>query len=236
MNRSLLLIGVLALAGASRASAATLTFDSRGNWTALVTSLINFDGGTQTVGQVTNFNTSAGLVLTDLQIVGYNVVTAGTSYDLQRANASGAQPWYQWNSGTIFRTGDKTASNTVFARITFPNPVSAFGFNFGSGGGANASVTIAASGLAPINVSTLANPNFAFWGVLSDTQTFTFADIYINDTGRYLVLDDIAQGAYSTTAPPEEVAEPGTILQLLMGGLLLAFARRRFGTREGHAA
>jgi hypothetical protein len=238
MNRNLLNIGMLALAAASQASALTLTFDDRGNWTSQVTSLVNFDGGPQTVGTASPFNTFAGLAATDLQIIGFNI-TSGTSYDLTRANANGTQPWFQWDSGTILRTGDKTAGNTVFARLVFPNPVSAFGFNFGSSGGGNSSVTIAASGLDPLNVTTLAGNNFAFWGVASDTQTFTTVDIFINDSNRYLVLDDIAQGTYNVAPPPpgpEDVAEPGTILQLAMGGMLLALARRRFGSNEGHAA
>lgn len=241
MNRYKLTTGVLALAMASQASALTLTFNDRGNWTSQVTSLVNFDGGTQSAGGFTAYNTSAGLALTDLQIVGFNITT-GTSYELQKVNASAAQTWYQWGSGTILRTGDRTASNTIFARLTFTNPVSAFGFNYGSSAGGNSSITVAAGGLAPANVTSAAGQNFAFWGVISNAQTFTTADIIINDAGRYLVLDDIARGNANLSSPsppppgPEEVAEPGTILQLAMGGLLLAFARRRFGWNDGQAA
>jgi hypothetical protein len=236
MHRNAITIGLLALGAASQLSALTLTFTDRGTWASQVTSLTNFDGGTQAVGTSSGFYTSAGLALTDLQIVGYNV-NGGTSYDLQRANANGVQPWYNWNSGAIIRSGDKIASNTVFARITFTNPVSAFGFNFGAGGtGGAASVTVSAGGLAPVNVSTTPQPAFAFWGVASNSQTFTFADVYINDTGRYLVLDDIAHASYSAAAAPEDVAEPGTLLQIALGGILLAMARRKFSFISGQAA
>ncbi|MFN0106405.1 MAG: hypothetical protein ACKV2U_30480 [Bryobacteraceae bacterium] len=232
MKSSILTFAMLALAAAGPATALTLTFNDRGNWTSQVTGMTNFDSGTQAVNTVTTFNTSAGLTLTDLQIVGNTVnPVTGTAYDLQRVN-TGASPtfYYQWNSGSVLRTGDKTATNTVFARISFTNAVSAFGFSFGAGGasGAPGGVTIAAGGLAPVTVSSLQQPNLAFWGVASDSQAFTFADIYINDTNRYLVLDDIAQGGYLAPPPPTETAEPGTLLQLAMGLGLLAMVRRKF--------
>jgi len=231
MKRSILTIGLLSLAAIGQMQAITLTYDDRAEWLAQVSNLSNFDGGTQTAGGFTNFNTSAGLITTDLQIVGFNVTT-GTGYDLTRVNANGSQTWYQWGSGTILRSADKTASNTVYARITFPEAVSAFGFDFGAGGssGVPGSVTIAPDGMTSITLNSLQQPAFAFFGVASDTQTFTFADIYINDTGRYLVLDNIAQGEYQTTpeTPMSETAEPATLVQLAMGGGLLALSRGRF--------
>lgn len=244
MNRNLLFIGVLALAAASQASALTLTFDDRGNWTSQVTSLVNFNSCGTPPCAATNFG-SGGLVYGDLQVLGFVVITEpfNTGYGLNRTTASA--PWFQWGlggtgAGSILYTDNKLASNTVFARLNFANPVSAFGFNFGAGGnsGAPGSVTIAPAGFAPINVTTAQGPTFSFWGLVSDSQTFTTVDIFINSDNRYLVLDDIAQGTFNSGPPPpgpEEVAEPGTILQLAMGGLLLAFARRRFGSSEGHA-
>ena len=246
MNRKLLFFGVLGLAMASPASALTIPFDNRGNWESQVTSLVNFDGGSQTVGTSSSV-VNGGVFSTNLQINGYGV-DINSPMNLIRANAGPGETYYNWGSGTIIRTQDKTPINTVFARISFSTPVSAFGFNFGVGGcqtyfngcfpGAAASVTIVPSGLSAVPIDTVEGTNFAFWGVVSDTQTFTFADIYINDVNRYIVLDNIAQGNFNAAPPPpgpEEVAEPGTILQIAMGGLLLAFARRRFISSDGHA-
>jgi len=246
MYRRLLAIGAFALAAAGQASALTLTFDDRGNWTSQVTSLLNFDGGSQAVG-TSNTIVNGGLFSTNLQINGYGI-DLNDPMGLIRANAGVGQNYYNWGTGAIIRTQDKTPTNSVFARISFPTPVSAFGFSYGAGGcqsyfagcfpGAAASITITPSGMAPVPITTTggngsSTSGLAFWGVVSDTQTFTFADIVINDANRYVVLDDIAQGSFNVAPPPpgpEEVAEPGTILQLLMGGGLLLFARRRFGT------
>lgn len=235
MYRKLLLSGLLLAAGALPAAALTLTFDDRTQWDDAVDLLSNFDGGTQTAGTATGFNTSGGLIVTDLQIVGYNITT-GLSYELTRANANASQTWYDWGSGTIIRTADKTATNTVYARIIFLNPVNAFGFDFGVGGsgGAPGSVTITAEGLAPVNVTSNQQPQFAFWGVASDSMVFSYVDIQINDVNRYVILDNIARALYTGSSEPppgpteSETAEPGTLIHLLMGTGLVAFARRRF--------
>ncbi|MBI2689527.1 MAG: hypothetical protein HYX27_24735 [Acidobacteria bacterium] len=230
MNRSVLLIGALAMAAACPLAASTLTFSDRPTWLSQVTNLTNLSGGPEAAGGLTSYNNSAGLISTDLQIVGYNITT-GTVFDLQTVTANASQTWYQWGSGSIIRTGVKENNNTIFARITFTNPVSAFGFNVGAGGnsGAPASVTISPAGLSPVTISTNQQPSFAFFGVTSNTQTFTFADIFINDTGRYLILDDVSTGTLNSGTPPPvtETAEPGTLLQVAMGAALVATARRR---------
>ena len=236
MKRSLLSLTILVLAAAAPASATTLDFSDRTAWAAMVTNLSNFDGGTQAAGTSTTMP-NGGLFSTNLQINGFGA-DIFTPLDLIRANANASTSYYNWNSGTIIRTQDKTPTNTVFARISFTTPVSAFGFNYGVGGcqtyfpgclpGAAASITISPGGLPTVNINTVQGNTLAFWGVVSDSQTFTFADIYINDPNRYIVIDDIAQGSYETAPPPSEVAEPGTILQLAMGAGLLALARRRF--------
>jgi hypothetical protein len=243
MQRILISFGALALITATPAAAGTLTYSDRTQWTTLVTGLSNFDSGTQTIGTNTNFGVG-GLVFTSLQIQGVNIVSLSplnTQYSLLRVNAGASESYYNWNSGAVLRTVDKTATNTVFARLNFATPISAFGFNYGVGGcqtyfvgctpGAAASVTISPGGMTPININTSQGNTMAFWGVVSDTQTFTFADIYINDTNRYIVLDDIAMASYSTEPPPAETAEPGTLLQIAMGAGLLALARRRFQTQ-----
>lgn len=239
MQRIILSLSMLALTAAAPVMAGTLTFTDRTQWATLISGLSNFDSGTQAIGTTSNFGVG-GLVFTNLQIQGVNIVSVdplNTLYSLTRVNANASQSYYNWNSGAVLRTDDKTATNTVFARLTFPTPVNAFGFNYGVGGcqtyfvgctpGAAASITISPNGLTPVNINTSQGNTMAFWGVLSDTQTFTFADIYINDTNRYIVLDDIAQGAYSTAPPPAETAEPGTLLQIATGTVLLALARRR---------
>lgn len=243
MQRILISLGALALIAATPAAAGTLTYSDRIQWNTLVSGLSNFDSGTQTIGTSNNFGVG-GLVFTNLQVQGVNIVSIdplNTIYSLTRANAGPAQSYYNWNSGAILHTADKTPTNLVFARLTFPTAVSAFGFNYGVGGcqtyfngctpGAAASITISPGGMAPVNINTSQGNTMAFWGVVSDTQTFTFADIYINDPNRYIVLDDIAQGSYSVAPPPAETAEPGTLLQIAMGAGMLALARRRFQTQ-----
>ena len=236
MKRSRIALGLLTLAAAANLSAGTVEFTNRLNWEAQVNILSNFSGSVITPGNFIAYNTSTGLVLTDLQLgfVGFSI-NGGTSYTLEQVNASAAQPWFNWNTGTILRSGDRTAFNTVKIQVNFDNPVNAFGFNFGTNV-AGAGVTIAPNGYTPVDVTTLTKPNWNFFGVTSDTQTFSSVDIFVNDPGAYLVLDDIARGDYSGEPPTAETAEPGTLLQLVMGSGLLAFARRRFsGNSEGQS-
>ena len=244
MNHTLLTAGLLAVAAASQAFAGTLTFTDRGTWISQITGLTNFDGGTQAAGTSLSI-ANGGLFSTNLQINGYGI-DINSPLNLIRANAGPSSTYYNWGTGTIITTQDKTAVNTIFARISFPSPVSAFGFNYGAGGcqtyfagctpGAAAGVTIKPSGLADVNITTVANAPLAFWGVVSDTQTFTFADIYIADTNRYIVLDDIARGSFNVVPPPAETAEPGTLLQLALGAVILAVARRKFGSAQTQTA
>ena len=82
------------------------------------------------------------------------------------------------------------------------------------------------------NVVAQARPNFQFFGVASDTLTFTTVQIFLNTTDRYLVIDDISRGDYFSTPPPPppvETVEPGTLLQLALGSGLMAIARQRLG-------
>jgi hypothetical protein len=227
MNRIGILAGVIFLIGGSTANAVTLSYTDRATWEAQVSSLFTFDSGTQAVGTATGFYTSAGLAIPELQIVGYN----NASYDLTRVNASASQTWYQWGSGAMLRTADKTASNTVFIRINFPTPVNAFGFNYGVGGsgGAPGNVTIAPQGLVSVDTVSSQQPAWKFYGVVSDTLTFSYVDIYANDTNRYLLLDDISKAVYSPQqVPTTETLEAGTWLQVMIGGLLLYTGRRRW--------
>ena len=244
MNRAFLTAGLLAVAAASQVSALTLTFTDRGTWTSQITGLTNFDGGTQAAGTSLSI-ANGGLFSTNLQINGYGI-NLSSPLNLIRANAGPSSTYYNWGTGTIITTQDKTAGNTVFARISFASPVSAFGFNYGAGGcptyfagctpGSAASVTISPGGLASQNITTVANSPLNFWGVVSDSQTFTFADIFINTDTRYLVLDDIAQGSFNAPPPPSETAEPGTLLQIGLAAVLFAFARRKFSSAQSQTA
>lgn len=230
MKQSLITFGLFVIAGSGMMNATTITYSDRATWTSAVTVLSNFDSGSgTTVGGYTAFNTSAGLIVTDLQIIGYN----NAGYDLTRNNASATQPWFDWGTGAILRTGDKTATNTVYARINFTTPVSAFGFDFGSPGGSR-SVTVDPDGLSSSTVNTLLKSSgFTFWGVASDTQTFSFVNIYLNTANDHLALDNISRGSYAAAEPPPaETAEPGTLLLFTMGASLIAFARYKSGAQQ----
>jgi hypothetical protein len=248
MNRSTILIGLLALAVAGPVAATTATFSNRADWLAQVSGVSNFDSGSQTVGTAATIG-NGGLFDVNLQINGYGV-DINDPLALMRANAGVGQNYYNWGTGAIIRTVDKTASNSVFARISFAAPVSAFGFEYGLGGcpayfngcypGAAGTLTFRLGGDAPFNVSTVQQSStvpgsLAFWGILSDTQTFSYIDVFVNDTNRYLVLDNIAQGSVAAPPPPpptSETAEPGTLLQLALGGGMLLLARRRFSGQD----
>jgi hypothetical protein len=238
-------MGLLTLALGIPASAGVITYSDRPTWIAQITSLSNFDSGT---GPSQNFGLG-GLFFGNLQVDGYTIITStgAVGNNITRINPTG-QSYYNWNgAGTILRTDDLVSNTTVFARLTFASPVSAFGFNYGSGGcatffagclpGPAGNFTISVGGLTPINVTTPASNTLSFFGVTSDTQTFTMADIYINDLNRYVVLDDIAQGSYSVAPPPpppSDVAEPGTLIQIGLASVMLALARRRFAGDQEH--
>lgn len=225
MKRSIFALGLLTLAAAANLSAGTLEFSNRANWAAQVNILSNFSGTVTTPGGFVNYNDLTGLVLTDLQMT-------ITSINLQQVNASGSQTYYDWGSGAILRSGSKTDSDTGKILVTFSSPVNAFGFNFGGSGTDASHITITPNGYTSVDVNTLARPTWNFFGIVSDTQTFSSVEISITDPNRYVMLDDIARADYSpgppAEPPPSEIAEPGTLLQLLMGSGLLVLGRQRF--------
>ena len=233
MKRTLFGSGLLALAASISLHATTLTFTDQAQWSAQVINLTNFDGGSLSPGQFQVYGTSGGLVVADLQILGLMATNGNPWYDLVMINAGPTQPYYDWGSGTILRSGDRAANITAAVRLNFSTPVSAFGFNYGGGGG-DTSITIAPVGMTPIDAVALARPNYRFFGVVSDSQTFTSVNIIVNTMDRYLVLDNIARGSYNPPAappppPPTETVEPGTLLQLALGSGLMALARQRVG-------
>lgn len=239
-------IGIITLGFTMALSAATVTYTNRSAWLSNVTLLSNYDGGAASgspginsgvPGTVDTFTGASGLILTDLQIQGFYGSNTEISRVTPDSNAS-VGPWYQFGSGSFLRTQDKIGSNLTFARITFITPVNSYGFNFGAGGSHNGgatyggpgSITIAPQGLTSTTVTTNGMPNWDFFGVTSDSQTFSYVDIIINDTNRWVALDDIARGDFSAPAPPPtETLEPGTFLQLGLGGMLMMLARRRLG-------
>lgn len=239
-------IGCVVLSLTMALSAATVTYTNRSAWLSNVTLLSNYSGGAAagspgigagTPGTVDVFNSSAGLILTDLQIVGYY----GSLYEVGRVTPdsnTSVGPWYQFGSGQFLRSQDKVGSNLTYLRVNFTGPVNSYGFNYAAGGSHNGgatfggpgSITIAPQGLSSSTVTTTGIPTWNFFGVTSDTATFSYVDIIINDSGRWVALDDIARGNFSAPEPPpSETLEPGTLVQMSLGGVLLLLARRRFG-------
>lgn len=235
--------GLMALSVSAAISAATVTYTDRSAWLSNVTLLTNYDGGAAagspgigagTPGGVDSFGTG-GIILTDLQINGFS----GGGNQVLRVTPSltpSSDPWYQFGSGSFLRSLDKTNATATYLRVTFTGPVNSFGVNFAAGGspsggsfGGPGSMTIAPQGLSSSTVTTTGIPTWNFYGVTSDTQTFSYVDIIINDTSRWVAVDDIARGNFSSSEPPpSETFEPGTFLQMGLGGLLLLMARRRF--------
>lgn len=237
--------GLLALSLIASLSAATVTYTDRSTWLSNVTLLSNYNGGAGAgspgigagvPGTVDTFG-SGGIILTDLQINGFSGVGNAVLRVTPDSNPS-VGPWYQFGSGSFLRSLDKTGATPTYLRVTFSAPVNSFGFNFAAGGSHNGgvtyggpgSMTLAPQGLSTTTVTTTGIPTWNFYGVTSDTQTFSYVDIIINDTNRWVALDDIARGNFSVSEPPPaETLEPGTLLQLGIGGLMLVVARRRFG-------
>lgn len=225
---------ILSTAGAS---GTTLTYTDRTNWEAAVNTITLYNLGIDDPGQGTVFP-AGGLIVSDLQVTGW----VNTGQDLSRITPDSppGQPWYQWGSGPFLRSGDKTGSNTVYIRIAFSAPVAAYGFNFGGGGGFEApstyglpaSITVTPQGIASSTVTTGYMPNWSFFGVTSTSQTFSYVDIAMNTTDRYVVIDDIAKALVNEAPPPppppSEIFEPGTLLQIGIGSALFLAGRRRF--------
>jgi hypothetical protein len=216
--------------------AATVVYNNESLWLSNVSNTFTYGGPAVTPGGAISYSSPTGLVIPELQVTG----RMGGIWTLDAVNAAtnGSQPWYQWNSGTILRSGDKTATNTVYVTISFPTPVSAFAFQFGAGGsgGAPASVTISPTGHASLNTTTLQQPTFTFYGIVSDTQVFSSVSIYINDVNRYIVLDNISTATASTPPPPSEVPEMASYLYLLTGLALTAYGSRSLRSAGGQTA
>lgn len=239
--------GLIALSLATAVSAATTTYTDRSTWLSNVTLLSNYNGGAAagpgggigagSSGTTDIITAPAGLILTDLQIQGFYGANTEITRVTPNSNSS-IGPWYQFGSGQFLRSQDRIGSNLTYLRINFTGPVNSYGFNYAAGGSHNGgltyggpgSMTIAPQGLSSSTVTTTGIPTWNFYGVTSDTQTFSYVDIIINDTGRWVAIDDIARGNFSAPEPPPaETLEPGTLLQMGLGGVLLLLARRRYG-------
>lgn len=220
-----LLLGVV-----PSAWAATTVYSDQATWLSNTASQFTYAGPTVAAGGFINYNTASGLIIPQLQITGRQ----DAAWVLTAVNAAtnGSQPWYQWNSGTIFRSEDKTPTSSVYLTVNFAAPVSAFAFNYGAGGssGAPAIVTISPQGYSSLTTNTLQQPTFGFYGIVSDSQVFSSVNIYINDTNRYLILDNISTAtATEPPPPPGEVPELASFLYLLTGLGLTAYGMRRRG-------
>ena len=75
----------------------------------------------------------------------------------------------------------------------------------------------------------------AFFGVSSDTQTFSYFDITISDpSGRYIVLDNLSSGTSTITPapppppppPPTETPDAATLITVGTGLAYLGYLRR----------
>jgi hypothetical protein len=107
--------------------------------------------------------------------------------------------------------------------------VNAFGFALGMGGngGASGTITVTPQGMAAQTVTTFNQASgLKFFGVTSDTQTFSYADITITEPTRWIVLDNIEQGVF-TAPPPTDVPDVATLVCVGTGLACLGVLRRR---------
>jgi len=232
-------------------TAGTLTYSDRPSWLADSTAIIDLDfskfapgnslgstvGNNLVAGNQLFYNNLNGYFNNDFQVIGYS----NASFALRQAFASGSQSFWNWGTQAIVFSNTTDATTSVSMRINFrsggiPTPVSAFGVSLGLGGGTGASgnITVTPPGLGAQTVTTFNQASgLKFFGVSSDTQTFSYFDITITDpSGRYIVLDNLSSGTSTiTTAPPppppaSEIPDPATLLCVGSGLAYLGYLRR----------
>jgi len=234
-------------------TAGTLTYTDRPTWLSDSTAIVNLDfstyragntgpgapftvGSNVTSGSQVFYNNATGYVTSDFQVIG----NSNASFALRQAFASGSQSFWNWGTDAIVFSNTTDSTTSVSMRINFrsgnaPTPVSAFGLSLGLGGGTGASgnITITPQGLGAQTVTTFNQASgLKFFGVSSDTQTFSYFDITITDpSGRYIVLDNLSSGSSTITTPPpppppSEIPDPATLLCVGSGLAYLGYLRR----------
>jgi hypothetical protein len=115
--------------------------------------------------------------------------------------------------------------------LTFSNPVAAFGFYGIDIGDFNGQVTVTTSGGLNqlFNVGNTLNGNggsVLFWGLISNTDTFTGITFGNTATGSdFFAFDNFTVGSLEQVAP--QVPEPDTYAMMLAGLGLMGFVARR---------
>ncbi len=233
-------------------TAGTLTYSDRPSWLADSTSVITLDfskfgsgnsggftvGNNLVAGNQVFYNNLNGYFNNDFQVIGNN----NASFVLRQAFANGSQSYWNWGTQAIVFSDSTTASNNISMRINFrsgglPTPVSAFGVSLGLGGGsgpgASGNITVTPQGLGAQTVTTFNQASgLAFFGVSSDTQTFSYFDLTITDpSGRYIVVDNLSSGTSTLTTappppPPTETPDAATLLCVGSGLAYLGYLRR----------
>lgn len=241
----------LAVFAVTPLTAGTLTYTDRPSWLADSTSIITLDfskygpgntgggasGTTLVAGNQAFYNNLNGYFNNDFQVIGSN----GTNNVLRQVFANGSQGYWNWNSQSIVFSDTSSGSNSISMRINFrsgglPSPVSAFGLELGLGGGTGNSgnITVTPQGLGAQTVTTLNQAGgLKFFGVSSDTQTFSYFDITITDpANRYILLDNLSSGTSTITTapppppPPTETPDAATLLTVGTGLAYLGYLRR----------
>lgn len=245
----------LAVFAVTPLTAGTLTFTDRPSWLADSTSIITLDfakvaagytsgssGGLVVnsaiaIGSQAFYNNLNGYTNPDFQVIGSN----GTNNVLRQVFANSSQGYWNWNSQAIVFSDISSGSNNISMRINFrsgglPTPVSAFGLELGLGGGTGNSgnITVTPQGLGAQTVTTFNQAGgLKFFGVSSDTQTFSYFDITITDpAARYILLDNLSSGTSTITTapppppPPTETPDAATLLTVGTGLAYLGYLRR----------
>ncbi len=232
-------------------TAGTLTYTDRTTWLADSTSVITLDFSTYGPGNSGAFTVGSNLVAgsqvfynnlngyynSDFQITGSN----GTGPVLRQAFANSSQSYWNWATNAIVFSDTSSATNSISMRVNFrtggnPTSVSAFGLSLGLGGngGGSGNITVTPQGLGAQTVTTFNQASgLKFFGVSSDTQTFSYFDITITDpASRYIVLDNLSSGTSTITTapppppPPTETPDAATLLCVGTGLAYLGYLRR----------
>ena len=237
-------------------TAGTLTYSDRPSWLADSTSIIDLDfskfgagnsggftvGNNLLAGNQVFYNNLSGYYNNDFQVTGSN----GSAFVLRQAfaAANGSQSYWNWGpsgvANAIVFSDTSSGANSISMRVNFrtggnPTSVSAFGLSLGLGGngGGSGNITLTPQGLGAQTVTTFNQASgLKFFGVSSDTQTFSYFDITIIDpASRYIVLDNLSSGTSTITTappppPPTETPDAATLLCVGTGLAYLGYLRR----------
>jgi hypothetical protein len=182
------------------------------------------------VGSVLNISGMTGLTMEGVNIKHYIGASERGFYVV---NASGSQPWYNWNSGATVRGDDAGPTGESRWVITLPIGITAIGIDLGlSDGTGSYTVRVNGSVLNGVSVAVGQRPLKGFFGYTSDVAINTIQFIAPNNVAP--ALDNLSFGAMAAagggTDPlpgGSDVPEASTMLMVATACVFLSRMRMR---------